>query len=233
MNRLPMICGMLFLSVSCSYFQPEAVPEAIARVNESYLYKEDIKDLVAPGASKEDSTVIVRNFIDRWASQKLLIEGAEKNLNDTKQAELNKLVRQYKLDLFTRAYVEEIVKREVDTSVSQAELETYYRENKENFKTNGTLVRLRYVNLKKDNPKLETIKKKFFDFRRSDRKFWESFALQLNSFALNDTVWVGMAQVYSRLPFINPDNRDNYIVPGNRSNIRIPPMYIWLRSPTW
>ena len=214
MNRLPMICGMLFLSVSCSYFQPEAVPEAIARVNESYLYKEDIKDLVAPGASKEDSAVIVRNFIDRWASQKLLIEGAEKNLNDTKQAELNKLVRQYKLDLFTRAYVEEIVKREVDTSVSQAELETYYKENKENFKTNGTLVRLRYVNLKKDNPKLETIKNKFFDFRKSDRKFWESFALQFKSFALNDTVWVEMAQVYSRLPFINPDNRDNYIVAG-------------------
>ena len=87
-------------------------------------------------------------------------------------------------------------------------------ENKENFRTNGTLVRLRYVNLPKDNPKYETIKSKFFDFRKSDKKFWDTYALQFKSFAMNDSVWVEMSQVYSKLPFINPDNRDSYIVAG-------------------
>jgi hypothetical protein len=207
--------GMLLLA-SCNYFTPEAKPEAIARVNDSYLYRSEVKDLVPAGTSKEDSLVIVRNYIDRWASQKLLINAAEINLSEDEKAAFDKLVRQYKIDLYTKAYIEAMVKRSVDTVVSNDELAAYYKENKENFKTNGTLVRLRYVHLPKDNPRYETIKSKFFDFRKTDndRKFWDTYALQFKSFALNDTVWTDMSQVYSKLPFINPDNRDTYIAPG-------------------
>jgi len=199
---------------SCNFFKPEAKPQAIARVNDSYLYKEDIKNLVPEGASKEDSTAIVRNFIDRWASQKLLINAAEVNLTEQKKSEFDALIGQYKVDLYTKAYLEEVVKRTVDTVITNEELKSYYDANKDNFRTNGTLVRLRYINLPKDNPRYETIKSKFFDFRKSDKKFWDTYALQLKSFALNDSVWVQMSQIYNKLPFINPDNRDDYIAPG-------------------
>jgi len=204
--------GLFLLLCSCG--QPEAKPHAIARVNDSYLYAEEIKELVPAGTSKEDSIAIVRSYIDRWASRKLLINAAEVNLNSSKKAEFDELIGQYKVDLYTKAYLDEIVKRSVDTVVTQKELKAYYDENKENFKTNGTLVRLRYINLSKDNPKYETIKSKFFDFRKSDKKFWETYALQLKSFAMNDSVWVEVNQIYSKLPFINPDNRDAYIVSG-------------------
>ncbi len=216
MFRVFGLIAFLLLFVSCSYFKPDAKPESIARVNESYLYKDEIKELIPIGTSKEDSIAIVRNYIDRWASQKLLIEAAELNLGDEQKAEFDKLVRQYKVDLYTKAYIEEIVKREVDTSVSDEELKIYYDANKENFKTNGTLVRLRYINLQRDNPKFATIRSKFFDFRSSDKKFWDTYALQFSSFAFNDSVWVEMAQVYQKLPFINPENRDKYIAPGKK-----------------
>lgn len=199
---------------SCSFFKSEGKPEAIARVEDSYLYKDEIKDLVPKGTSKEDSVVIVRNYIDRWASQKLLIHAAEVNLSEDTKSNFDLLIKQYKVDLYTKAYIEALVKRTVDTIVSNAELKAYYEENKENFRTNGTLVRLRYINLMKDNPRYETIKSKFFDFRKSDKKFWDTYALQFKSFAFNDTVWVDMSQVYNKLPFINPDNREQYIVAG-------------------
>ena len=80
---------IFFLSlVSCNYFKPEVKPKAIARVDESYLYKEEVKDLVPAGTSKNDSLLIVKNFIDRWASQKLLIKAAEVNLSATKKMTL-------------------------------------------------------------------------------------------------------------------------------------------------
>jgi hypothetical protein len=66
----------------------------------------------------------------------------------------------------------------------------------------------------KDNPKYETIKARFFDFRKSDKKFWDTHIVQFKNAALNDTVWVDMQQVYARLPFITPDNRDEYINAG-------------------
>ena len=199
---------------SCNYFKPQQKAESIARVGKNYLYKSDIATLVPAGTTKEDSILIVRDFIDRWASQKLIIESAERNISDKKKAEYNALLKQYKIDLYTKAYIEEVVKNTVDTIVSQEELKEYYKQNKENFKTNGTLVRLRYINLSKDNPRFGTIKSKFFDYNKKDKKFWDTYALQFKSFALNDSVWVDMGQVYSKLPFINPDNRDALIIAG-------------------
>ena len=208
------VIGLMIGCTSCNLFKSDSKTTAIARVNSDYLYKEDITNLIPPGIAKEDSIVIVRNFIDRWAAQKLLIRVAEVNLNANKRAEFDTLIQQYKVDLYTKAYLEEVVKRTTDTVVTLAELKAYYKENKENFKTNGTLVRLRYINIKKDNPKYEIIKSKFFDFRKSDKKFWDTYSMQLNSFALNDSIWVDMSQVYAKLPFINPDNRDEYILSG-------------------
>jgi hypothetical protein len=122
--------------------------------------------------------------------------------------------------LYTRAYIEEVVKNTVDTVVSQEDLKKYYAENKENFKTNGTLVRLRFINLSKDNPRFETIRSKFFDYNKKDKKFWNTYALQFKSFALNDSVWVDMSQVYEKLPIITPENRDEFIQAGKKVQIQ-------------
>ncbi len=205
---------------SCNYFTPEQKPQSIARVGKNYLYKRDIATLVPAGTSKEDSILLVRDFIDRWASQKLLIDAAERNLSDSKKREYNALIKQYKVDLYTRAYIEEVVKNTVDTLVNEEELKKYYDENKENFKTNGTLVRLRFINLSKDNPRFETIRSKFFDYNKKDKKFWSTYALQFKSFALNDSVWVDMSQVYEKLPVINPVNRDEVIRAGKKAQIQ-------------
>lgn len=203
-----------FVFAACTFFESNKNTEAIARVNTDYLYAAAIENLVPPGISKEDSIVIVRSFIDRWASQKLLIKVAEVNLNKNKKAEFDTLIQQYKTDLYTKAYLEEIVKRTVDTVLSEKELRDYYNENKDNFKSNETLVRLRYISLQRDNPKVDLIKSKFFDFRKSDKKFWDTYTLQLNSFAFNDSIWTALSQVYDKLRFITPENRESYILPG-------------------
>ncbi len=206
--------GICMIFTACTLFGSGKKSEAIARVNSEYLYQDDIANLVPRGISKEDSIAIVRNFIDRWASKKLLIKVAEVNLNANKKAEFDTLIQQYKIDLYTKAYLEEIVKRTTDTVISESELRSYYNENKENFRTNGTLVRLRYVSLEKENPKYELIKSKFFDFRKSDKKFWDTYSLQLNSFAFNDSIWTELSQVYGKLRFITPENRETYMIPG-------------------
>ncbi|WP_306353822.1 hypothetical protein [Flavobacterium sp. '19STA2R22 D10 B1'] len=214
MHRILYGIVLLTLVSSCNYFKKEAKPEAIARANDSYLYYDEIKDLVPAGTSKKDSLIIVKNYIDRWATQKLLIDAAELNLSPEKQLEYDKLIKQYKIDLYTKGYIEEVVKTTVDTVITQAELVKYYNENKENFKTNGTLVKLRYINLPKDHPKFETIKSKFLENKKEDRKLLNSYSIQFKSFALNDSVWVEMNQIYQKLPFITPDNREQYILRG-------------------
>ena len=206
---------------SCQWFtSKENKNNSIARVGKNYLSKSDIQSIVPAGSSKEDSIIIIRSFIDKWATQKLLIDAAERNLNDKKKNELNALIKQYKIDLYTNAYIDEVVKQTVDTVVSIDELKEYYKLNKENFKTNGLLVKLRYINLPYNNPKLSTIRDKFFNFNQKDKKYLEANTLQYKNYALNDTVWVEMSQVYEKLPIITPDNRDEYILAGKKIQVR-------------
>jgi len=119
MLKFVVVIGLSVVFASCTIFSSNKKSKSIARVNSDYLYKDDIANLVPPGISKEDSIVIVRSFIDRWASKKLLIKVAEVNLSDAKKAAFDTLVQQYKIDLYTKAYLEEIVKRTTDTVISE------------------------------------------------------------------------------------------------------------------
>ncbi|PZR23317.1 MAG: hypothetical protein DI539_03430 [Flavobacterium psychrophilum] len=212
-NRAILLLLVLGMS-SCSFFKKEQKPHAVARVGEDYLDISELKGLVPAGTSKQDSLAIVRSFIDRWASQKLLYNAAQVNLSKDKQAEYAKLIRQYEIDLYTEAYLEEVVKRTVDTVVTKEELAAYYNANKENFKTTGTLVRLKYIKLDKDHPKFATVRSRFLSGNKKDLKALNDMSIQFKSFAFNDTTWVDMNQVYAKLPFITPDNRDKYISGG-------------------
>ena len=200
--------------VSCDYFKVPKKPKAIARVGESYLFQDDIADLVPKGTSKKDSIAIVKSFIDRWATQKLLFEAAERNISNDKVAEFNTLIEQYKTDLYTKDYIESLVIRQIDTVVTDAQIEDYYAKNKQYFKNSSELVKLRYINLVKENPKFAKIKSKFSSFTKKDRNELEQLAVQFKSYAFNDSIWVDINQVFQKIPFINLENKQKYISSG-------------------
>ena len=200
--------------VSCDYFKAPKKPKAIARVGESYLFQDDIVDLVPKGTSKKDSIAIVKSFIDRWATQKLLFEAAQRNIGKDKVSEFSALIDQYKVDLYTKDYIESLVVRQIDTVVSEVQIEAYYAKNKQYFKNSSELVKLRYINLVKENPKFAKIKSKFSSFTKKDRKELEQLAVQFKSYAFNDSIWVDINQVYEKIPFINLENKQKYISSG-------------------
>ena len=52
----------------------------LARVYDNYLYESDIKGLILENTSKEDSAVLVQNFINNWVKTELMINQAERNV---------------------------------------------------------------------------------------------------------------------------------------------------------
>lgn len=205
---------LLLLMVSCDYFRKPQVPEAIARVGEYYLYKKDIENLIPKGTSKNDSIIIVKAYVDNWATEKLLYEGAELNLSKDKIQEFRSLINQYKVDLYTKGYIEELVVRKIDTLITDDQIKEYYDKNQQFFKNSSELVKLRYINLVKENPKFENIRAKFSSFAPKDKKDLEQLAIQFKSYAFNDSIWVDVNQVFKKLPFINLENKDKYISDG-------------------
>tara|TARA_R110002050_G_scaffold129208_2_gene250659 strand:- start:552 stop:1319 length:768 start_codon:yes stop_codon:yes gene_type:complete len=187
----------------------------VARVNDSYLYYNDIKDLVSEGTPKEDSTLIVQNFINRWATQQLFVDGAKLNLSESKQEAFNKLVEQYKNDLYTKAYIEALVERSIDTTVSFDEAEEYYKTNKEVFKLNEELIKFRYIHVNEDIIDFKEIEQKFKRFNNEDKRELDSISIQFKSYSLNDSIWIRVSQAIDKIPVINAENKNELLKKSN------------------
>ena len=214
-NKYYIVLLAIVLLTSCDLFKKAETEDAIARVNNTYLYKSDIKDLVNQATSKEDSILRVTNFINQWATQQLLIDGAVLNLSQDKQQQYNALVDQYKNDLFIKAYLEALVKRSIDTTVSLTEAQQVYERNIETFKLNEELIKFRYINVDENNADLEDIEQRFKRFDQEDKQLLDSIAIQFRSYSLNDSIWIRANQAILKIPVINSENKDQLLKKSN------------------
>jgi len=200
---------------SCDYFKSSDDLDPVARVNDNFLYKDDVKNIVPKGASKEDSTLIVNAYINRWARQLLLMEGALVNLSEEKQQEFSKLVEQYKNDLYAKAYLEGLVKKNIDTIVPSEEAQLFYDANKESFKLNDDLIQFRYISLPLNPINLDTIKTRFKRFKAKDKVYLDSISVQFRSSSLNDSIWIKLNRVEEKIPIINNSNKNQLLKKTN------------------
>ncbi len=201
--------------VSCDFFKTPEREDVVARVNDSYLYKTDIENLITETTSKEDSTIRVNNYINHWATQQLLMDGARLNLSQEKQEEFNQLVEQYKNDLFIKAYLEALVKRSIDTTVTQQEAQDVYSRNQETFKLNEELIKFRYINVNENIANIDDIETRFKRFNQEDKEVLDSIAIQFKSYSLNDSIWIRANQALLKIPALNAENKKELLKKSN------------------
>lgn len=206
---------IVVLTVSCNSLNENPQKDAIARVNDSYLYKKDISEIIREDASKADSTFVANTYINNWASNLLLMKKAKLNLPDTQQKNFKSLVKQYETDLYTKAYLEALVKRSIDTSVTQIQAAEIYEANKESFKLNEALLKLRYISLPQNAVDLKDINERFKSFNYDDKRYLDSISIQFKSFSLNDSIWIKTSQVIKKIPVLNDSNKDELLKKSN------------------
>lgn len=200
---------------SCSFFKTADDRIPVARVNDFYLYEEDINTLVGEEVSEEDSTFIVNGFINRWATQLLLVDGAERNLSEEKQDNFQNLVNQYKKDLYTKAYLEALVQKSTDTTISDDEAQQVYEANKETFKLNEELVRFRYITIPNNAINEDEIRDKFKRFNNEDKSYLDSISVQFKSYSLNDSLWIQSSQIVNKISAVNSENKKELLKKSN------------------
>jgi hypothetical protein len=210
--------GILFLVfslTSCDFFKPTSPGNPVARVNESFLYKEDLVGVVPEGVSKDDSLVLVNNYINKWALRLLLLSGAERNLPEKTQQEFNKLVDQYKSDLYTKAYLDALVKQNINDNINAEELQEVYESNKESFKLNEELLKLRYIKIAQNANNAKDITNKFKSFTAEDKRHLDSISVQFKSYSLNDSIWIRYSQLIEKVPITGSLNKNQLLKKTN------------------
>ena len=206
MNKIFLTIINLIVLCSCDFINQENLDAPIARVNDSYLYQKDIKNLIFENTSKDDSTLIVTNFINRWATKQLLIDQSIINLTQEKQDAYNNLVNQYKTDLYIEAYKSSIVAKRLDSIITFEELEKFYNQNKENFKLNDNLLKIRYIHIDENFSNTKELVEKFKRFDSIDKNELTKLSIKFKAFNLNDSIWIKNDLLIRVLPVLKQNN---------------------------
>ena len=203
--RFLSILFCIFTFASCDYIklQEKHAPtsEIIAIVNTDKLFKEDLKDFLPRNISREDSLILVKSFIQDWAVKKLLLDAAANNNTQESLKNINNLVQDYKESLLINNFKEALIKQQLDTIISDDEVEAYYLINNENFKLNEVLVKSKYLYFDASVINKKEIVKFFKSEEIEDAEELERQQLSFKMYQLNDSIWTELDKILLKLPF--------------------------------
>ena len=200
---------LILLIISCE-LENNSKEEPIARVNDNFLFFSDIQDSLDENMSQNDSMLAVNSAINNWASKKLLYEKAIFNLSNSKQNELDLLVKSYESDLYISNYEKEWLKTRVDTIVSNDQLESYYNDNKNKFRLRQDILLARFIELPIENFNKTQIVRSFKRLNFQDKIYLDSISLQFKSSFINDSVWLRPELFFNKFKIENKINYNRY-----------------------
>ena len=198
---------LFFLFFSCdNYFKNQSNID-VARVEDEYLTQFEIESIFENSTNLADSTMVLNNYINNWAANKLLIQRALVNLPEENQNRIQDLVDDYKSDILINSYIDAMVNENMNLEVSSYELDSLYDNYKETFKLTEELFKIRFIYISNLNPDIRLFKKKLRRFNIDDIKYLDSLSFQFNRFSLNDSVWRNKNEVFYQLPNLKKVNK--------------------------
>ena len=195
---------VFLLFFSCSFVSDDNTKN-IARYGESFLSKEEFQSLIQ-GVKTNDSISMVNSIINNWAIEKILIERAELNLNETKLQKIQSLAEDYKSNLLSQAYLEALVNSTINLEVDSIEILNLYENNKSLFDLNEDIFKLVYVELPLDFSDTYVVRSKIKRFKRDDQIFLDSISFRFKSFSLTTEEWISQNSLIQKFPFLTNYN---------------------------
>lgn len=206
------IAVLLSVTVSsCEYFNDPVQIRPIARLGDHFIYREDIPPYVYSGRSSADSAAAVNDFVNKWASKQMMISKARLNLPASQIQEFERLIANYRSDLYTLAYKEALVNQNTDTLVNSKTLLDFYESEKENFKLREKIVRLRFITVSDDYSDRDQLRNSLISYSEEDQQTLDSLSIYFKKINLNDSIWVPMSRVLKEISPLNSNNEHLYL----------------------
>ena len=199
LNRLIFSSFFIFLC-GCNFISNDD-SQNIARYDDSLLTNKEYINLMG-NYDKDDSLSKANNIINNWAIDKILIERAQLNLNDSKLQSIELLVKDYEASLLSEAYLEALINSSINPDIDSTEIKEFYDKNKSLFRLNEDIFRLVFIELPLDFSDTYQVRVKLKRYRDADRQFLDSISYRYNSFSFESENWISKKQLIQKFPFI-------------------------------
>jgi hypothetical protein len=203
--KLPMMASCLALLLSVLVWQcgkkttdNKKNDPVLAKVYNKTLYQSELDGVVPESTSPEDSLLLMQAFTQRWIRDQLLMYEAERNI--PKDLNIDELVRNYRASLVRFNYEEQIISEQMDSTVSEQEIRTFYENNQDQFQLESTILKCLLIKIPSDAPQNE-LNKFWYSRKKADEKKLVRFAGEYATLALLDPEkWYKIEELAALLP---------------------------------
>jgi len=210
-QRGTVFCFIFLLAlVSCNNMNKKAQEKPVARVFDLYFYPSDLDRLIPDGVDADDSARIARGLTEEWVREKLLLNRAEQYLSD-EQKDVQKQIEEYRSSLLTFKYKQKLLSQNLDTIVSDEEIQSYYDLNSSNYILDNDVVRVNYVKLPSDAPQLSDVRRWYKSEQPEDLDNLEKYCISFASnYMIKGESWLRISSLFEPIP-LKVTNLANYL----------------------
>ncbi|MCJ7447853.1 MAG: hypothetical protein MUO72_09180 [Bacteroidales bacterium] len=201
MNRVLSLLLIAMFAVSCRDYNNQAKRVPVAKAGNEILFHDQILNLVEPGTPKADSTVIIQNYINKWAKRELLFQKAEDNLSPELKDEIENQLEETRENLVIYQYQRQMMLERMDTVLTEAELESYYSANEKSFVLGTNIIKALFIKIPVETPNIYRIRQLARSNEQADLQQLEILCYQFaEKFDDFNEEWVPMDRLTVELP---------------------------------
>jgi len=191
---------LVFVFVSCNNFN-EDKSQNIAKYNNQILKKSQLLALIKD-SKKDDSLIITNKLINEWAVNKILIEKAKLNLTVQDLRSLDKLVENYKSELYSTAYLDALINSSINLEIDTTEIENLYNKNVDLFKLKNNIYKFAYIKIPKDFSDIAEVRNKLRNLK-NHKEFLDSISYRFSDYLFDTKSWITENDLKKTFSFLN------------------------------
>ncbi len=197
MKNILCIAAIIFAFACNNKADSDAI---IAQVGDKVLYLTELQDIIPDDSSPEDSLMLAEKYVKDWIVDQVVVKKAEENLSE-EQKNFEELIENYRKTLLTYSYEQELVRQQLDTNVSNEEIEKYYNDNIQNFELRDYIVKVKFCALASDSKDLKQLKKLFYSSDPKDFLKWEALCIEKQaSYYIDEDHWMLWEDLVKKIP---------------------------------
>lgn len=210
------------LASSCG----NSTPDAVAHMGDAVLTMEELRERIPNNISAEDSTALAQEIIHSWLKDALVLQEAEK-ISDEEKLAVERRIEDYRKSLLIYSYEQDWIKKNMDTVVTNEQIQTYYEANKSSMKVNEHFIQLKFCSLQE---KSKDVKNMSTAFASDDIATWEAFCVQVGAkHYYNYSTYVNWEQFAQLIPLAIADRSQFITQATSTQQINFNGEIIWVK----
>jgi hypothetical protein len=201
------ICLVLTIFSACKSSESKDV---IAEYKGVQLLKSEIPSELFDEKNSGDSSARLKQFVEKWIENQIIVQAAEETLSDEEKNK-EKLINDYRNSLLVFEYHQKMVQNQMDTSVSEQEIQNYFNDNLGNYLLRKNIVKIKYLKISKTVADVNKIKKLIQNSSKENDALLLKYAEDKADNFYLDSNWLFLDDITKEIPLNENYNQQRFL----------------------